>query len=163
MAPTRHFEKANDKVKKRHRRKRHNEAARGGKKDGEPAAEARKNGEPHRAEKEVKPYGYGAALAAQEFQSEKHAEHLQRKRDRSRNGDESANGVERHREGDIGNIARVKLFQHVFFHTVIIVFPYRKDKRIAPHSSRLSRGDASNDSLKEHPFLKFTCKRELNA
>lgn len=130
VRPTRQIKEGKDKVEERHDGERHDEAARRGEEHRKAPSEARKDREPHRSHRKIQPHGNGAALAAEILQSEENAEDLQGERHRRRDGDKGADGVQCHRERDIGDIAGLELFEDVFLHTDIISVRWRKDKQI---------------------------------
>ena len=108
MHPTRDCEEAQNKVKERDRRKRHDEAPRRGQKHREAAAESRKDRQSDRTEQEVQPHRDRPTLAAEVLERKEDAEDLQRERNGRRDRDKRANRIQRNRESDVCDVSRLQ-------------------------------------------------------
>ena len=136
MRPMRELKERKDEIKERHSGERHDEAARRGEEDGEAAAKSREDGEPHRAAKEIKPYGDGATLPAEIFQDEEDAEDLERERHGRGDRDERTHREERNAEGDMRHVPRLQFSQNVFSHTSTIVTFRRAEGNLFHYATR---------------------------
>ena len=121
MRKARQPEEGKHEIQERHRRKRHDEAARRGEEHREAAAEPRENGKPDRPHQKIQPDRDRAALASQILEGEENAEYLQREGHGRRDRDEGADRVDRDRERDIRHIAGLQFLEGVFSHNVIIL------------------------------------------